>query len=175
MGTNVAVSVADLSLGFLEIQAQIMSPKWYRYIDDGLFTTPKPSSLAPRTKISENQLKMLNILNNLDPKISWTTEKIGERCEFLDLAIDLKTGTISTFHKPTAAFNNYVPWSSYHSFQTKNNLCFNFFYRARRINTSISNFQKECLRTEIALFSLGYPAKIIYSQKEKKHMPRNRF
>jgi len=54
------------------------------------------------------------------------------------------------------------------------NLCFNFFYRARRINSSIANFQEECLRTEIALFSLGYPSKVIYSQKEKalKHAPK---
>ena len=41
MGTNVAVSVADLSLGYLEIQAQLLPPRWYRYIDDGLFTSQK--------------------------------------------------------------------------------------------------------------------------------------
>ena len=83
MGTNVAVSVADLSLGFLEIQAKIMPPKWYRYIDDGLFTTKKSSqNNSPKTKISKNQIKMLKILNNLDPKIFWTTEKIGENVNF---------------------------------------------------------------------------------------------
>ena len=93
MGTNVAVSVADLSLGYLEIQAQLLPPVWYRYIDDGLFKTAKTEEKIshPKTKnsaLSEAQIKMLKILNNLDPKIFWTTEKIKENCEFLDLAIN---------------------------------------------------------------------------------------
>ena len=177
MGTNVAVSVADLSLGFLEIRAQIAPPKWFRFIDDGLFTMKKApgSTFTVKPKLTQNQVEMLKILNDLDPKIFWTTEKIGKKCEFLDLAIDLNTGKISTFHKPTAALNNYVPWSSYHSFQTKKNLCFNFFYRARRINSTVKSFELECLKTEIALFSLGYPSKVIYGQKERamKHTPKS--
>ena len=54
-------------------------------------------------------------------------------------------------------------------------MCFNFFYRARQINSTIENFEKECLKTEIALLSLGYPEKIIYNQKEKalKHAPKS--
>ena len=35
-------------------------------------------------------------------------------------------------------------------------------------------FENECLKTELALFSLGYPQKVIFSQKIKaiKHTPK---
>ena len=55
MGTNVAVSVADLCLGYLEIQAQILPPVWFRYIDDGLFRTPKNNKNSPPPKITNFQ------------------------------------------------------------------------------------------------------------------------
>ena len=111
MGTNVAVSVADLCLGYLEIQANILPPKWFRYIDDGLSIQKKEktSKNSPKFLLSENQVKMIEILNSLDPKIFWTTEPIRKTCEFLDLAINQKTGQIATFHKINSRIQKLCP------------------------------------------------------------------
>ena len=85
----------------------------------------------------------------------------------MDLAINTDSGSIATFRKDTAAFNNYVPWCSFHSSQCKINLASNLFYRATRINNTSTGLEIECLRIELALLSLGYPIYLISKQKRK--------
>ena len=166
MGTNAAVSIAEISMGFLELSNNLNPPTWYRYIDDGLKVYTKSER-----SIIKNQT--LTKLNSLSTEINWTADDPSDTCIFLDIEINQSTGNFSTHRKHTAAFNNYVPWSSYHPTHTKINLAFNLFHRATRINNTIESQNNEIQRVELALLSLGYPSAIIQKQKIKalQHIP----
>ena len=45
MGTNCAVSLAELCLGYLEDINELLPPTWYRFIDDGLKTVHKSNHI----------------------------------------------------------------------------------------------------------------------------------
>ena len=113
------------------------------------------------------QNRTLHKLNTMDSKIQWTSEPINQETAFLDLSINQNNGKIKTYHKPTAGFACYVPWSSSHPFHMKCNIAFNLFFRAIRINSDQEDLLSEITRIEIRLLSLGYPVKVIKTQREK--------
>ncbi len=160
MGTECAVVLAEIILGFLEAKNDLKPPNWWRYIDDGL---------CHLTKGNENQerLSVLDLLNKMDPKINWTSDQCNRVTPFLDLAINQVTGKVSTFHKDSAGFACYVPWESAHPFHMKCNIAFNLFFRAVRINSDQLALQTEFFRIEASLLSLGYPLKVVINQREK--------
>ena len=160
MGTQSAVVLAEIILGFLEHKHNLSPPDWIRYIDDGL-------KVFRNSADQQNYMDVITSLNSMDNKIKWTTEPDEDICEFLDLKINQKSGSISTFHKKTASFGNYVPWKSSHATHQKLNIAFNLFYRAARINSDNISLQLEITRIERSLLSLGYPIKSIRDQKNK--------
>ena len=165
MGTESAVVLAEIILGFLEHKHNLSPPEWVRYIDDGLKVFKKSAN-------QQNYMEVITSLNSMDNKIKWTTEPDEDVCEFLDLKINQKSGNISTFHKKTASFGNYVPWKSSHATHQKLNIAFNLFYRAARINSDNISLQLEITRIERSLMSLGYPIKSIRAQKTKLYLTK---
>ena len=85
MGTNCAVSLAELSLGFLEITNNLAPPYWFRYIDDGVGIHNKISRTTEDNRyLNQTQQDTLQKLNALDTFIKWTSEPISETCNYLD-------------------------------------------------------------------------------------------
>ena len=160
MGTQCAVVLAEIILGFLEETNNLKPPNWLRYIDDGLGHIRKGCE-------HEDRSILLGKLNNMDTLINWTSDPISENIPFLDLNINQISGKISTYHKPTAGFACYVPWSSSHPFHMKCNIAFSLYYRAVRINSDQSDIFRECERIDLSLLSLGYPLKVLRTQRDK--------
>ena len=159
MGTECAVVLAEIILGYLETTNDLNPPTWWRYIDDGLCRIPKNNK-------NECQVEVLNKLNSMDRDIKWTSDPIGPLTPFLDLEIS-ETGTVKTYHKPSSGWACFVPWKSSHPFHMKCNIAFNLFFRAARINSDEINLISECNRIELSLLSLGYPLRVIRNQKSK--------
>ena len=90
-----------------------------------------------------------------------------EHTPFLDLEINNHNGEINTFHKPTAGFSNFVPFSSAHPLHMKKNIAFNLYYRASRINSTKRALELEFMRIDMSLQSLGYPYRFLERQKLK--------
>ena len=160
MGTECAVVLAEIILGFLEIKNDLNPPTWWRFIDDALCQLPKG-------KEKSAQILVLDKINSMDQKIQWTSEPFDNSTPFLDLAIDQSTGKVKTYHKETAGFACYVPWNSSHPFHMKCNIAFNLFFRAVRINSDQLALTKEFFRIEASLLSLGYPSKVVTKQRDK--------
>ena len=160
MGTECAVVLAELILGFLEIKNDLNPPSWWRYIDDALCHLPK-------NNIFNHKDFILNKINKMDQKIQWTSDPLSKITPFLDLAINQDTGKVSTFHKESAGFACYVPWKSMHPFHMKCNIAFNLFFRAVRINSDQSALLNEFFRIEASLLSLGYPLKVVTKQRDR--------
>ena len=80
MGTEAAVSIAEITLGYLEMKNNYNPLTWARYIDDGL-------CVVPRNENQDYSNNFLDKLNALDQKINWTTEPIEDafqRCRTVE-------------------------------------------------------------------------------------------
>ena len=166
MGTQCAVCLAEVILGYLEQHCSLEPPTWFRYIDDGLAVLDK------RNNPEFHKIRILNTLNHMDNKIQWTSDPLEESTPFLDLEVNNKNGAIKTYHKPTASFSNFVPFSSAHPFHMKKNIAFNLYFRAARINTTTRALDLEFMRIDLSLQALGYPFQLLEKQKMKAQKHR---
>ena len=160
MGTESAVSLAEIILGYLEYTLDFDPLSWGRYIDDGICILPLENG-------TEQKNLLLKKLNSASEGIKWTSDTISNPAVFLDLKIDQSSGCVSTFHKPTSGLSNFVPWDSDHFKHQKLNICFNLFYRAIRINSNKNLLESELNRIELGLMIIGYPYKVLQTQKRK--------
>ena len=127
MGTRVAVFLAILTIGYLEIKLYTILQKyfsndyclyiikwWKRFIDDCFILWQK----------SENLQLFEELLNTLHPLIKFTKEESDANIPFLDiLVIKTEQGTIETdiFYKKTNA-HRYLVFESAHQHKTKRNI-----------------------------------------------------
>ena len=166
MGTKVAVILAILTVGYLEIKLYNIRPNyfstdytvyiiehWKRFIDDCFIPW----------KTSENLELFEEILNRLYPSIKFTKEVDNNNIPFLDLMV-VKTneGNVETdiFYKKTNA-HRYLYFESAHPRKTKRNIPFTL---AQRITKIVSNpvQQKQRLQELIEfLIDCHYPKGLV--------------
>jgi hypothetical protein len=118
----------------------------HSYIDDIFFTSNE--SLE---KINQ----ILDEANNLHPNIK-LTRQIGTSISFLDLFIDNKNGTLTTFvfHKQ-AAEPYIVPFKSDHPRQVFKNVIDGALMRAVRYSSTLSAFHEERRSIKLMLLYNG--------------------
>ncbi len=164
MGTKCAPTYATLVMGYLEIGlyekieteygAEIRNyfeSHYKRFLDDCFILWP----------FGEPQ-KLIDIIDNLNPGITFTSEHSNKNCPFLDVMVIKEGRSIKTdlYSKPTDA-KRYVHFRSAHPSHTKRNIPYNL---ARRISMIVENPQ---MRTkhfqELAknLGECGYPKKLV--------------
>ena len=165
-GTKCAPTVADLTMGYLEIKIRsVLNEKlgpqtanhFYeylkRFLDDGILWWP----LA----LCEPQ-ELLLILNTVHPHIKFEMSVNAQEAIFLSLKIK-KVGNeveIDINYKKTDA-HAYLTFSSSHPYHTRANLPFNLF---RRIHQIVENEEQKNWRMEemkIFLLDRGYPRNLL--------------
>ena len=176
MGTKVAVVLAILTIGYLEIKLYTILPNyffndyclyiikwWKRFIDDCFILWKK----------SENLQLFEELLNTLHLLIKFTKEEGDANIPFLDiLVIKTDQGTIETdiFHKKTNA-HRYLVFESSHSHKTKRNIPYTL---AKRITRIVSN--EECQQERILELSqfpkhCNYPEGLINVNIQRAKKP----
>lgn len=177
MGTIFAPPYACLTIGYLEVTklypvlrerfplhvAKLIEEQYKRYMDDGI--SPLPPEVSPDV--------FLEILNSLDPDISFTLEEAqqdslidGTPCKglsFLDISLKLhKSGFVETdvFYKTTNN-HDYLNYNSHHPQHVKDNIPYNL---AKRIIVFCSNPLVESMRLKELrdwLIECNYPTALI--------------
>ena len=155
MGTNCAVNIAEISLGYLETKAGFDPRIYRRYIDDGVCIIPKNSE--------HMQQEFLQKLDSLDPAINWTTDFnfSDPKTVFLDIEITYNPVSIHQYFKPTKKCNSFIPYRSKHRKHTIANLPKTLFDRALTINLDEEYKKLAYTRIQIGLTNLNYPTKVI--------------
>lgn len=170
MGCNAAVSIAELSLGFLESKNNFDPKLHKRYIDDAV-------DIVLKTEAHTEVPRLLEKYNSLDDNISWTCDfdLNDPKTIFLDMVIDYSTpgNNINQYHKPHKKINSFVPFDSKHPRHTLHNLPRSLFDRAFTLNTIEHNKELAFKQIEQGLTILNYPYKIISNCKAqaKKIVP----
>ena len=126
-GTQVAPTIANLVMGYLEITLyekvkiifdeniqKYVIQNWKRFIDDG--------QICWKNSFGDFN-KFLEILNELHPKIKFTSESSEEEISFLNILLYKGKSQIETdiYYKKTDT-HDYLPYSSSHPRHTKNNV-----------------------------------------------------
>ena len=162
MGCNAAVSIAELSLGYLESINDFDPTTHKRYIDDAV-------DIVLKTEAETVIPQLLNKYNNLDDNINWTCEFDFKNpiTVFLDMVIDYSIPGIYQFHKPTKKIDSFVPYDSNHPKHTLSNLPRSLFDRAFTLNIVEKRRNLAFKQIEQGLTILKYPHKIIADCKSK--------
>lgn len=141
MGTKFAPNYANLVLGFLEnkLHSSItstygeqiaikMQNQYMRYLDDVFIIWDEADG---------NFQPLFDMLNSMDPKISFTCDTSGDTATFLDVKISKVNNKVTTDinYKETDT-KQYLQYNSHHPRHIKNNIPFNL---ARRICTIVSD------------------------------------
>ena len=126
-GTQVAPTIANLAMGYLEITLYskvkntfgnnveiYVKNNWKRFIDDGQICWKKSFG---------DFNKFVSILNQLHPKIQFTSEVNENKISFLNILLYKNVNQIHTdiFYKDTDT-HDYLPFSSCHPRHTKINV-----------------------------------------------------
>lgn len=166
MGTKFAPNYANLVLGYLEniLYHKILNSfgesiankiknNYMRYLDDVFMVWDERDG---------NVYTILDLMNELDPKINFTCDKIGDTVTFLDIKIMKQTNSVITdIHYKATDTKQYLEYNSNHPRHVKNNIPFNL---ARRICTIVSEPMLRDIRLrELQDFLLdrNYPKGII--------------
>ena len=172
MGSHKSPPYSSIAVGYLEEKlydlckqksgddfALYLMKMFRRFLDD-IFIKWKTSFGSPEDLLQE--------MNNLDPKITFTMEK-GNDVPFLDVKFSLNhDNTLSTdiFYKETDS-HNYVPFYSFHPHRTLTNIP---YCLARRICTIVSNSELRDVRLkelEAFLRKKHYPPLVIRNGIER--------
>ena len=137
MGTKMAPSHANLSLGFFEANALENAPfqshTWLRYIDDIFMIW---------TEGLDNLKIFIDYLNNIHSTIKFTSSHSSNNIPFLDVSVPLTNNrSISTdlCTKPTDK-HQHLLYSSCHPLHTKRAIPFSLALRLRRICSTDATF-----------------------------------
>ena len=165
-GTTVAPTLANLTMGYLEIEFyekihkeygedifQYVKQNWKRYLDDGQIFWKK--SFGPIEKFVE-------ILNSLDTSINFTYEASTKGLSFLNVFLYIENNKLLTdvFYKPTDS-HDYLPFNSCHPRHIKVNIPKTL---ARIICTIVSDPERKLFRLRELkewLLKAGYPFDLI--------------
>jgi hypothetical protein len=182
MGSSIAPTIANLTIGYLEIElykkvqkelgdeiAVYVHEHWYRYIDDCQLLWPFGIERLDR---------FTDILQTLDKAIIFVREVSHIRLPFLNIMLEIKKGALELdiYYKPTHTFA-YLHFQSSHPRYVKRRIPYTL---AMMINTIVSNVKvrrrrlyemRECLRAR------GYPVHLINdaikSRKREKHSTKS--
>ena len=176
MGTKVAVDLAILTVGYLEIKLYTVLPNyfsndyclyiikwWKRFIDDCFILWKK----------SENLQLFEELLNTLHSLIKFTKEEGDANIPFLDiLVIKTEQGTIETdiFYKKTNA-HRYLAFESTHPHKTKRNIPYTLAKRIIRIVSNEEHQQQRLLELSQFLKHCNYPEGLINVNIERAKKP----
>lgn len=166
MGTKVAPSYANLTLGWLEEKmyekilnqygenaSNYVKQQYKRFLDDCFM-------LCKNKVISGVQMEEL--LNSMDALLTYTKEESSTHLPFLDVLILKNENTIETdiYHKETDSFN-YVPYKSNHPRKTKNNIPYTLARRVQMLVSNPNTRQRRFLEMEETLLQKDYPKGVI--------------
>ena len=165
-GTTVAPTLANLTMGFLEVNLyekvfleygenvyQYIKLNWKRYLDDGQIFWKK--SFGPIEKFVE-------ILNSLDAKINFTHDISVDGLPFLNVFLYIENNKLLTdiFYKSTDS-HDYLPFNSCHPRHIKVNIPKTL---ARIICTIVDDPTRKLFRLrelKTWLLKAGYPSHLI--------------
>ena len=168
MGTKMAPTYANLVLGYLEtklyskieqthgLDLKIFVEKgWKRFLDDAYITWDE---------IYGDINVLLEVLNGLHPRISFTLDYQSDSIPFLDILLlrDKENNRITTdiFHKKTDTFN-YLPFGSCHPRHVKTNIPYTLARRIRLLTEDNTTREKRYKELSSRLSTKGYPQSII--------------
>ena len=137
MGTKMAPSYANLSLGYFEANGLENAPfqphTWLRYIDDIFMIW---------TQGLDNLKIFIDYLNNIHSTIKFTSSHSSTNIPFLDVSVSLTNdGSISTdlYTKPTDK-HQHLLYSFCHPLHAKKAIPFSLALRLRRICSTDATF-----------------------------------
>ena len=163
MGSRDGAEICELVGLFMLKQLENIMPKedMGLYRDDGLCLVEGGGPAVERMKKKITQLfKAQNL------KI--TTEGNTKVVDFLDVVMDLSTGTHKPFIKPNAVIR-YVSSMSSHPPSILKNLPDNISKRLSTISSGEEEFKEEADRYHHALIEAGYKDKLTYQQEDREH------
>ena len=156
MGSPVSPIVANIRMEVIEntaIETTLTKPKtWKCFVDDSF-------SIIKKTAITS----FLNLLNNIDPNISFTIElEQDNKISFSDTLItrhgnDIK---IDVFRKPTHT-DRYLDFSSHHDIKHKISTARTLLQRAQTLPNTQTGKQDELNHITTTLKCNGYPNKTV--------------
>ena len=113
-------------------------------------------------KIRGHITPFINILQDLSPSISFTSNSSTDALTFLDVIVEKINGKLETnlYHKPTDS-RSYVPFNSAHPKHILVNIPFSLANRVHRLVSTPDNRDKELKELEVILKNLNYPPNII--------------
>ena len=139
---------------------------WLRYINDMFFVW---------THGKESLTKFLDDFNRFHPNLKFTHEFSEKSVTFLDLNVNLSSGSITTdLHiKPTDR-HLYLHFSSAHPDHTKRSIVYSQALRISRVCSFEEDFKRHTTRMKSWFLNRGYPSWLINKQMEKvKHSHLN--
>ena len=163
MGTRMAPSYANLSLGKFERDALLNSPHqpylWLRFIDDiFMIWTAGPEKLKV----------FVGYLNNLHSTIKFTCSHSSNHIPFLGVMVSVKDGSIETDLdiKPTDKHQYLIDWSC-HPQHTKRAIPFSLALRLRRICSNPDNYKLRTNELIDYLANRGYDKTFLKTQIQR--------
>ena len=179
MGTKVAVVLAILTVGYLEIKLYTILPDyftddyskyiiawWKRFIDDCFIPWKKGETLD----------LFVEILDTLHPSIKFTKEEGDLSIAFLDIMIiKAEDDTIETdiFYKETNA-HRYLHFQSAHPRKIKRNIPFTLAQRITRIVSDKNRCEQRLSELAHFLRKCNYPEDLIAKNMERVKQPIQR-
>ena len=173
MGTKVAPTYATLVLGYLEklfyskveekfgtSMKDYIVNSWKRFLDDCFLIIKNENDIIQAIH---------EILNSLDPSVTFTMECDDHTLNFLDVTVKIEAGgKIDTdiFYKKTDS-HQYLNFGSCHPHHTKRNIP---YCLARRVCTIVSNDEVKLSRLDdlkCFLLRQNYPESLIYDGIKK--------
>ena len=165
-GTQVAPTIANLVMGYLEITLyqkvkntfdenvqKYVIQNWKRFIDDGQICWKKSFG---------DFNKFLAILNDLHPKIKFTSDSSEKEISYLNILLYKSENKIETdiFYKETDT-HDYLPYSSSHPRHTKNNVPNTLARMICQIVSDLSVREKRLHELKNWLLKSGYKSEVI--------------
>ena len=165
MGSCLSPFLADLFMDHLENNFILTNNNseiihWFRYVDDCLCILNCDAHGA------EN---LLNKLNNIHPKISFTLEvESNQKINFLDLTITktFEKLEFSIYRKPTQT-DHLIPYHSNHPQQHKMASFHCYINRLLNIPLSTENYKKEINILKQLAYNSGYDPNLIHTLIKK--------
>ena len=172
MGTNMAPTYANLTLGYLEVQmdrkitesfgpniSTYVQHNYWRFLDDCYITW----------EYSDEELnKLIEMINSMNPMIKFVATKSVSQISFLDVLITKENTRLKTeiYHKTTDT-RCYVPFDSNHPRHIKANIPYTLARRVRTITDLEEDEAPEYVELKETLGKLSYPRTLINSAIER--------
>ena len=178
MGSSFAPTIANLTIGFLEVQlykkvknvlgnkiGSYVHKHWYRYIDDCQLLWP----------FNINRLnKFTKILQTLDPSIVFVREIHRKKLPFLNIMLEIKKNRLELdmYYKPTHTFA-YLHFHSAHPPHIKRRIPYILAIMVRTIVSNKKVCKNRLLEMKEHLQARGYPTSLIEDAIKSSRSQKN--